>query len=66
MKVLQDALAEGTIRDYEQTLLWAHLRRHHIRVRFNDMKSVLQELDPINVRHRKPEMQFNARGEYIC
>ena len=66
MKVLQDVLIKGTIRGYGQTLLWAHLRRHHIRVRFNDMKSVLQELDPTNVRHRKPEMQSNARGEYIC
>jgi hypothetical protein len=66
MKVLQDALAEGTIRGYGQTLLWVYLRRHYIRVRFNNMKSVLQELNPINVRHRKPEMQSNARREYIC
>jgi hypothetical protein len=66
VKALQDALAEGTIRAYGQTLLFAHLRRHHIRIRFNDMKDVLRELDPINVRHRQPGMQSNPRGEYIC
>ena len=66
MKALQDALAEGTIRGYGQTLLWAHLRRNHIRVRFDDMKEVIQKLDPANVRHRRPGMVSNTRGEYIC
>jgi hypothetical protein len=66
VKVLQDALAEGTIRGYGHSLLWAHLRRNHIRVRFDDMREVIQALDPANVRHRRPGMSTNARGEYIC
>jgi hypothetical protein len=66
VKALQDALAEGTIRGYGHSLLWAHLRRNHIRVRFNDMKEVIRSLDPINVRHRQPGMTTNTRGEYIC
>ena len=66
MKILQDALAEGTIRAYGQTLLWAHLRRNHFRVRFNDMKEIIRALDPANVRHRQAGMLTNTRGEYIC
>ena len=66
MKALQEALAEGTIRGYGHRLLWAHLRRTHVRVRRDDMREIIEKLDPANVRHRKPGMKTIARGEYIC
>ena len=66
VKALQEALAEGTIRGYGHRLLWAHLRRTHVRVRRDDMREIIEKLDPANVRHRKPGMKTIAWGEYIC
>lgn len=66
VKALQEALAEGTIRGYGHRLLWAHLRRTHLRVRFDDMKEIIRALDPANVRHRRLGKTTTARGEYIC
>ena len=66
MKALQEALAEDTIRGYGHHLLWAHLRRSHIRVRKDDMREVIRLLDSANVRHRRPGVKTIPLGEYIC
>ena len=66
VKAIQEALAEGTIRGYGHHLLWAHLRRSHIRVRIDDMREVIRLLDPANVRHRRLGAKTIPRGEYIC
>ncbi len=64
-QAVADALANGTVRNYGINLLWAHLRRHNLLVRRDDVNTVLRSLDPVDVRERRPNFKPKLRGEYM-
>jgi hypothetical protein len=64
-QAVADALANGVVRNYGINLLWAHLQRHNLLIRRDDVSTVLRSLDPVGVRERRPDFKPKLRNEYI-